>query len=225
MKVNIEESWGRLLEEEFAKPYFAHLTEAVRREYHSAGVPIYPEGRYIFRAMDLCPVPDVRVVILGQDPYHQVGQAEGLSFSVPPGVRVPPSLLNIKKEIERDLGHPSVVVDGHLLPWVQQGVLLLNSILTVRADAAGSHRGLGWEDFTDAVIARLSAERSHLVFMLWGSYARGKGANIDRHRHLVLEAVHPSPLAQRGPQRFEGCAHFSQANAYLMQQGLPPIAW
>lgn len=225
MKVNIEASWARLLGEEFAKPYFTHLTEAVRREYLSAGVPIYPQGSQIFRAMDLCPVPNVRVVILGQDPYHQQGQAEGLSFSVPHGVRVPPSLVNIKKEIARDLGRPSIVPDGHLMPWVQQGVLLLNSILTVRAEAAGSHRGIGWEEFTDAVIAHLASERNGLVFMLWGSYARAKGANIDRSRHFVLEAVHPSPLAQRGAQRFEGCAHFSQANAYLTAQGLPPIEW
>lgn len=225
MVVKIEPSWGKLLENEFAKPYFVHLAEAVRREYLSSGVPIYPRGNQIFRAMDLCPVPQVRVVILGQDPYHQVGQAEGLSFSVPHGVRVPPSLINIKKEIARDLGRPSIVTDGHLMPWVQQGVLLLNSILTVRAEAAGSHRGIGWEEFTDAIIARLATERSNLVFMLWGSYARAKGANIDRERHLVLEAVHPSPLAQRGAQKFEGCSHFSQANAYLTRHGSSPIEW
>lgn len=225
MAVKIEASWAQLLQGEFEKPYFEHLVATVRGEYQGAGVPIYPQGKEIFRAMDLCPVPSVRVVILGQDPYHQPGQAEGLSFSVPHGVRVPPSLVNIKKEIAQDLGRPSIIPDGHLMPWVEQGVLLLNSILTVRAEQAGSHRGIGWEDFTDAVIGRLAAARSGLVFMLWGSYARGKGANIDRSRHLVLEAVHPSPLAQRGVQKFEGCKHFSQANAYLQRQGLPPIEW
>lgn len=225
MNVKIEPSWYSLLADEFVKPYFTHLTAAVRSEY-SLGTPaIYPRGGQIFRAMDLCPVENVRVVILGQDPYHQPGQAEGLSFSVPSGIRTPPSLLNIKKEIERDLGRPSIIQDGHLMPWVLQGVLLLNSILTVRAGSPGSHRGIGWEEFTDAVIERLAAEREHLVFLLWGSYARAKGSSIDRQKHLVLETVHPSPLGQSGREKFIGSGHFRLANDYLKSHGYSPIEW
>ncbi|MDO4692038.1 MAG: uracil-DNA glycosylase [Porphyromonadaceae bacterium] len=222
MQVKIEPSWQALLADEFEKSYFAHLTANVRREYLSGNPPIYPEGKFIFRALDLCPVDRVRLVILGQDPYHGVGQAEGLSFSVPRGVQIPPSLRNIKREILEDTGVPSVIEDGHLMPWVQQGVLLLNSILTVRAGQAGSHQGLGWESFTDAVIERLSREREHLVFLLWGAYARRKGAGIDRSKHLVLESAHPSPLSQT---RFFGCKHFSQANEYLARHGYEPIRW
>lgn len=221
MNVRLEDSWKRLLEPELSKTYFAHLTERVRREY-AEHAPIYPRGRDIFRALDLCPVERVRVVILGQDPYHGPGQAEGLAFSVPPGVAVPPSLRNIKQEIASDLGRPSVILDGHLMPWVEQGVLLLNSTLTVRAGEAASHQGLGWETFTDAIIERLGAERDGLVFVLWGGYARRKGAMIDRSRHLVLEAAHPSPLSVRN---FWGCRHFSQANAYLESRGQAPIVW
>ncbi len=219
--IKLEESWRTLLADEFEKVYFTHLTTQVRAEYQHHG-PIYPAGSQIFRALDLCPVPSVRVVILGQDPYHGEGQAEGLSFSVPAGVAIPPSLRNIKKEIASDLGTPSIIPDGNLLPWVAQGVLLLNSTLTVRAGQAGSHQGLGWETFTDAIIDRLSREREHLVFILWGSYARRKGAMIDRRRHLVLEAAHPSPLSAT---KFMGCRHFSQTNAYLAQHGYTPIAW
>lgn len=221
MNVNIEDSWRRLLKDEFEKVYFSHLADCVRREYLEQA-PVYPAGKHIFRAMDLCPVEHVKVVILGQDPYHGEGQAEGLSFSVPPGVRVPPSLHEIKAEIARNLGRPSIIPDGHLMPWVEQGVLLLNSTLTVRAGQPNSHSGIGWETFTDAVIERLSAERSGIVFMLWGRYAQRKGAMIDRGKHCVLEAAHPSPLA-RGA--FRGCEHFSQANDYLKAQGQSPIEW
>lgn len=219
--IRLEDSWRQLLVPEFEKLYFSNLVERVREEYRMHS-PIYPEGRYIFRALDLCPVDKVKVVILGQDPYHGAGQAEGLAFSVPPGVAVPPSLRNIKKEILEDLGKPSILSDGHLLPWVEQGVLLLNSTLTVRAGQAGSHQGLGWESFTDALIACLAEEKKHLVFMLWGAYARRKGAMINRAEHLVLESAHPSPLSA---SRFMGCRHFSQANAYLEQIGKTPIRW
>lgn len=220
--VRLESSWYSVLAPEFDKPYFAHLAARIKQEY-AQHAPIYPEGRYIFRALDLCPLDQVRVVILGQDPYHGPGQAEGLSFSVPLGVAPPPSLVNIKQEIASDLGRPSIIEGGHLVPWVEQGVLLLNATLTVRAHQAGSHQGLGWETFTDEVIRQLSLRRTGLVFLLWGSPARRKGSMIDRHKHLVLEAPHPSPLsAYRG---FFGCKHFSQANAYLVAQGLPPIRW
>ena len=165
----------------------------------------------------------MRVVILGQDPYHGAGQAEGLAFSVPAGVAIPPSLINIKKEIASDLGQPSIIPDGHLLPWAEQGVLLLNTTLTVRAGMAASHQGLGWETFTDAIIETINRCCNHVVFLLWGSPARRKGSMIDRTRHLVLEAPHPSPLsAHRG---FFGCRHFSQTNAYLTQWGKAPIRW
>lgn len=222
MQVQIEESWHSLLASEFEKPYFEHLCTRVRHEYRTANPPIYPEGKYIFRALDLCPVDRVRLVILGQDPYHGAGQAEGLSFSVPEGIPIPPSLRNIKREILEDTGLPSIISGGHLMPWVEQGVLLLNSILTVRSGQASSHQGIGWESFTDAVIQALSRHREHLVFLLWGSYARRKGASIDRRRHLVLEAAHPSPLSQT---KFFGCKHFSQANAYLTAHGFEPIRW
>ncbi len=222
MSVRLEASWYEALKEEFEKFYFQHLVERVRSAYQS-GRAVYPEGRYIFRALDECPLPQVKVLILGQDPYHGEGQAEGLSFSVPEGVAVPPSLVNIKREIESDLGRPSVIEGGHLMPWVREGVLLLNATLTVEAGRAGSHQGWGWETFTDRIIERLSAEPRPIVFMLWGSYARRKGAMIDRHRHLVLEAPHPSPLSvYRG---FYGCRHFSKANEFLMQQGISPINW
>lgn len=220
--VHLESSWHNALAAEFEKPYFTHLRARIRQEYAQYG-PIYPEGKYIFRALNLCPLEQVRVVILGQDPYHGAGQAEGLSFSVPPGVAVPPSLVNIKQEIASDLGRVSIIEGGHLIPWVEQGVLLLNTTLTVRAHQAHSHRGLGWKTFTDEVIRQLSLRRSGLVFMLWGSSARRKGSMIDHSKHLVLEAPHPSRLsAYRG---FFGCKHFSQANDYLISQGLPPIRW
>lgn len=222
MQVRLESSWHEALASEFDKLYFSVLTDRIRQEYATHG-PIYPPGGQIFRALDLCPLPRVRVVILGQDPYHGPGQAEGLAFSVPPGVAVPPSLQNIKKEILADLGTPSVITEGNLLPWVEQGVLLLNTTLTVRGGQAASHAAMGWETFTDAVIEVINKQRESVVFMLWGAHARRKGAMIDRSRHLVLEAPHPSPLsAHRG---FLGCRHFSQANSYLTAHGYAPIRW
>lgn len=220
MQVRIEESWRSHLQGEFDKPYFATLTQFVRSEY--ATRQIFPPGRQIFNAFDLCPYDRVKVVIIGQDPYHDDGQANGLCFSVNPGTPFPPSLQNIFKEISDDLGRP-MPTDGDLSRWARQGVLLLNATLTVRAHQAGSHQGKGWEQFTDAVIHELSAHRDHLVFMLWGSYAKAKGAQIDTSRHCILTAAHPSPLsAYRG---FFGCHHFSLANAYLTSHGLTPIDW
>ena len=220
MQVRIEESWRSHLQGEFDKPYFATLTQFVRSEY--ATRQIFPPGRQIFNAFDLCPYDRVTVVIIGQDPYHDDGQANGLCFSVNPGTPFPPSLQNIFKEISDDLGRP-MPTDGDLSRWARQGVLLLNATLTVRAHQAGSHQGKGWEQFTDAVIHELSAHRDHLVFMLWGSYAKAKGAQIDTSRHCILTAAHPSPLsAYRG---FFGCHHFSLANAYLTSHGLTPIDW
>ncbi len=220
MQVRIEESWRSHLQGEFDKPYFATLTQFVRSEY--ATRQIFPPGRQIFNAFDLCPFDRVKVVIIGQDPYHDDGQANGLCFSVNPGTPFPPSLQNIFKEISDDLGRP-MPTDGDLSRWARQGVLLLNATLTVRAHQAGSHQGKGWEQFTDAVIHELSAHRDHLVFMLWGSYAKAKGAQIDTSRHCILTAAHPSPLsAYRG---FFGCHHFSLANAYLTSHGLTPIDW
>lgn len=218
--VKIEASWGKVLADEFEKPYFKSLTEFVRHEYSQG--PCYPPGKQIFAAFDLCPFDKVKVVIIGQDPYHEPGQAEGLCFSVAQGVPPPPSLVNIFKEIEDDLGTPPPP-DGSLRRWAEQGVLLLNATLTVRAHMAGSHQRRGWEEFTDAVIGRLAQERTGIVFILWGSYAQRKGAVIDRSRHLVLQSAHPSPLsAYRG---FFGNHHFSAANAYLERQGLTPIQW
>lgn len=222
MNVRIEASWREALAAEFDKLYFGILTDRIRSEYQS-GRAIYPPAGQIFRALDLCPLDRVRVVILGQDPYHGAGQAEGLAFSVPPGIAVPPSLVNIKREIADDLGRPSIIEGGELLPWVEQGVLLLNTTLTVRAGEAASHQGLGWETFTDAVIQLISQRCAHVVFLLWGTPARRKATMIDATRHCILEAPHPSPLsAHRG---FFGCRHFSRANAYLQQQGLAPIQW
>jgi uracil-DNA glycosylase len=209
-----------VLQPEFDKPYFELLTDYVRQEYRTCRC--YPPAGLIFNAFDRCPFDRVRVVILGQDPYHEEGQAHGLCFSVNDGVEVPPSLKNIYKEIQRDLGTP-VPASGNLQRWADQGVLLLNATLTVRAHQAGSHQGKGWEELTDAVIAALNREREHVVFMLWGSYAQRKGQFIDRRRHLVLQTSHPSPLSvYRG---FEGCGHFSKANNYLIQHGLQPINW
>jgi len=220
MNVRIEDSWRRVLQPEFDKPYFELLTDYVRQEYRTCRC--YPPAGLIFNAFDRCPFDRVRVVILGQDPYHEEGQAHGLCFSVNDGVEVPPSLKNIYKEIQRDLGKP-VPASGNLQRWADQGVLLLNATLTVRAHQAGSHQGKGWEELTDAVIAALNREREHVVFMLWGSYAQRKGQFIDRRRHLVLQTSHPSPLSvYRG---FEGCGHFSKANKYLTEHGLQPINW
>ncbi len=220
MNVKIEPTWREALQSEFDAPYFADLSEFVRNEYRSG--TCYPPGAEIFNAFNLCPFPQVKVVLIGQDPYHEEGQAEGLCFSVKDGVQKPPSLQNIFKEIADDLGRP-VPESGSLRRWAEQGVLLLNATLTVRAHAAGSHQGHGWETFTDAVIRRLSAEREHLVFILWGSYAQKKGQVIDRSRHLVLTSAHPSPLsAYRG---FFGNHHFSLCNDYLIRHGISPIVW
>lgn len=220
MNVRIDESWRKVLQTEFDKPYFELLTDFVRHAYRTT--QCFPPAGQIFRAFDLCPFDKVRVVIIGQDPYHDVNQAHGLCFSVQDGVKIPPSLDNIYKELNRDLGKP-IPATGNLTHWAEQGVLLLNATLTVEAHKAGSHQGKGWEELTDAAIMALNDKREKIVFMLWGSYAQRKGKFIDRRKHLVLEAVHPSPLsAYRG---FIGCGHFSQANNYLVQQGLSPIAW
>ena len=220
MNVRIDESWRQVLQPEFDKPYFELLTDFVRQAYRTT--QCFPPAGQIFRAFDLCPFDKVRVVIIGQDPYHDVNQAHGLCFSVQEGVPVPPSLVNIYKELSRDLGKP-IPTSGDLTHWAEQGVLLLNATLTVQAHRAGSHQGKGWEELTDAAIQALNKNRSNIVFMLWGSYAQRKGQFIDRRRHLVLTAVHPSPLsAYRG---FIGCGHFSQANAYLQQHGQQPINW
>ena len=220
MNVQIEESWKRALAEEFEKDYFLRLTAFVRQEYQTTTV--YPPGRLIFNAFNLCPYEKVKVVIIGQDPYHGPGQAHGLCFSVNDGVPYPPSLQNIFKEIHDDTG-AALPATGNLTRWAEQGVLLLNATLTVRAHCAGSHQRQGWEEFTDAAIRALAEHRDHLVFILWGAYAQKKGAFIDRNRHLVLSSVHPSPLsAYHG---FFGNHHFSRANAYLQEHGETPICW
>ena len=220
MQVRIEPSWQRVLQTEFDKPYFELLTQYVRAQYQTRRC--FPPAGLIFNAFDSCPFDKVRVVIIGQDPYHEDGQAMGLSFSVPEGVAIPPSLMNIYKEIHRDLGKP-IPATGDLHRWAEQGVLLLNATLTVEAHKAGGHQGKGWEELTDAAIDALNKGREHLVFMLWGSYAQRKGQFIDRRKHLVLQTSHPSPLSvYRG---FDGCGHFSAANKYLMANGLEPINW
>lgn len=220
MNVRISPQWQRMLQEEFDAPYFKTLTDFVRQEYATAKV--FPPANLIFNAFDACQPADVKVVILGQDPYHNDGQAMGLSFSVPSGVGLPPSLVNIYKEIGAETGRPAAT-DGDLTRWARQGVLLLNATLTVRAHQAGSHQGHGWETFTDNVIGRLSRSLSGIVFMLWGSYAIRKSSLIDKSRHMVLTAPHPSPLsAYRG---FFGCGHFTAANEYLAKTGRAPIEW
>lgn len=220
MNVRIDSSWREALASEWDAPYFSNLAEWVRGQY--ASKKIFPPAGRIFAAFDACPFNDVKIVILGQDPYHDDGQANGLCFSVAPGVRMPPSLLNIFKEVSADTGAP-MPADGNLERWARQGVLLLNSTLTVEAHRAGSHQGHGWEQFTDAAIKALNDGREGLVFILWGAYASRKGVFIDRTRHLVLESPHPSPLsASRG---FFGNHHFSRANDYLVQQGKTPIVW
>lgn len=220
MNVAIEESWKEVLSPEFEKDYFIRLTDFVRQEHQTTTV--YPPGKLIFNAFNLCPYPKVKVVIIGQDPYHGPGQAHGLCFSVNDGVPFPPSLQNIFKEIQSDLGSP-IPETGNLTRWAEQGVLMLNATLTVRAHQAGSHQRRGWEEFTDAAIRALAENREHLVFILWGAYAQKKGAFISRDRHLVLTSVHPSPLsAYHG---FFGNKHFSRANAYLEAHGETPIVW
>lgn len=221
MNVKIEESWRQQIGDEFDKQYFIDLTAFVRQEYQTT--TCYPPGRLIFNAFNLCPFDKVKVVIIGQDPYHEPGQAHGLSFSVCDGVPFPPSLQNIFKEIEQDLGTP-IPMTGNLTRWAEQGVLLLNATLTVRAHQAASHQRRGWEQFTDAAIKALNAHRDHLVFILWGGYARSKAPLIDASRHLILQSVHPSPLsANRGG--WFGNHHFSRANAYLAEHGQEPIKW
>ncbi len=220
MNVQIEESWKKHLTTEFDKPYFIALTDFVRNEYKSG--TIYPPGKLIFNAFNLCPFDKVKVVIIGQDPYHGPGQAHGLCFSVNDGVPFPPSLVNIFKEIQDDLGTP-VPPTGNLTRWASQGVLLLNATLTVRAHQAGSHQRRGWEEFTDAAIRCLAEERENLVFILWGSYAQKKGAFIDRNKHLVLTSAHPSPLSAYNG--FFGNKHFSRTNDYLAAHGKEPIQW
>ena len=221
MNVKIEESWRQHIGNEFEKQYFINLTNFVRQEY--ATTTCYPPGKLIFNAFNLCPFDKVKVVIIGQDPYHEPGQAHGLSFSVCDGVPFPPSLQNIFKEIEQDLGMP-IPMTGNLTRWAEQGVLLLNATLTVRAHQAASHQRRGWEEFTDAAIKALNADRDNLVFILWGGYARSKAPLIDSSRHLILQSVHPSPLsANRGG--WFGNHHFSRANAYLTEHGKEPINW
>ncbi|MBR5957025.1 MAG: uracil-DNA glycosylase [Salinivirgaceae bacterium] len=220
MEVKIEQSWKQRLQTEFDKPYFEQLTQFVRTEYQTR--TIYPPARLIFNAFNLCPFDKVKVVIIGQDPYHGVGQAHGLCFSVQDGVQFPPSLRNIFKEIHDDIGTP-VPLSGNLTRWAEQGVLLLNATLTVRADEAGSHQRRGWETFTDAVINAVASEKQNVVYILWGSYAQQKAAMVNRSQNLVLESVHPSPLsASRG---FFGNHHFSRANQYLIEHGKEPIEW
>ncbi len=220
MYVKIEESWNEQLKDEFGKLYFKRLTDFVREEYTNN--KIYPPAKLIFNAFNSCPFKEVKVVIVGQDPYHEPGQAHGLCFSVKEGVKIPPSLVNINKEIYDDLGK-QMPISGNLDRWAKQGVFLLNSILTVRAHQAGSHQNKGWEEFTDAVIKKLSEKCDHLVFILWGAYAQRKGSSINTQRHLILKSPHPSPLsAHRG---FFGNKHFSTTNKYLIKNGKDPIEW
>lgn len=219
-EVRIENSWKEVLKDEFEAPYFRELTSFLKGE-KQAGQVIYPPGERIFAAFDLTPFEAVKVVIIGQDPYHGPGQANGLCFSVSEGVRMPPSLQNILKELQEDTG-AAFPLSGNLEAWARQGVLLLNATLTVRSGQAGSHQNKGWERFTDAVIRALNDKREGLVFMLWGNFAKQKAAIIDRNKHFVLEAAHPSPLARTG---FKGCRHFSRANVLLKQAGKNPVNW
>jgi len=220
MQVKIEAGWKEKLNDEFSSDYFSALTDFVREEYRTRQV--FPPAGKIFNAFDLCPFDRVKVVIIGQDPYHNIGQAHGLCFSVTDGTEFPPSLVNIFKELNRDLG-VEVPRTGNLERWASQGVLLLNAILTVRAHQALSHQNRGWEKFTDAAITALNRDRENLVFMLWGNYAQNKGASIDPSRHLILRTVHPSPLsASRG---FFGCSHFSRCNDWLESKGIEPVIW
>ena len=220
MNVKIEDSWKEQLTEEFEKDYFARLTDFVREEYKTG--TIYPPGRLIFNAFNLCPFNQTKVVIIGQDPYHGPGQAHGLCFSVNEGIAFPPSLQNIFKEIQSDLGKP-IPTNGDLTRCANQGVLLLNATLTVRAHQAGSHQRHGWEEFTDSAIRILAEKRENLVFILWGAYAQKKGAFINRDKHLVLTSAHPSPLSAYNG--FFGNKHFSRANEYLISHGITPINW
>lgn len=220
MDVKIEESWKTRLSEEFEKEYFLNLVNFVKKEYSSHKV--YPAGKHIFNAFNRCPFDQVKVVIIGQDPYHGPGQAHGLCFSVLDGVAFPPSLVNIFKEIHDDLGI-ALPGTGNLERWADQGVLLLNATLTVRAHQAGSHQNKGWEQFTDVVIRKIAEEKEHVVFLLWGSYAQKKGEVIDRTSHLVLESAHPSPLS--ATKGFFGNRHFSRTNEYLGTNNIHPVTW
>jgi len=220
MDVKIDPTWKAVLNDEFEKEYFIKLTEFIKQEYRNS--TIYPPGSLIFNAFNLCPLNSIKAVIIGQDPYHGPGQAHGLCFSVREGVEFPPSLINIFKEIEMDLGIPRPL-SGNLERWASQGVLLLNATLTVRAHQAGSHQRRGWEQFTNRVISVINSEKQNIVFFLWGAYAQKKGESIDRAKHLVLESVHPSPLsAARG---FFGNKHFSKCNDYLVANGIQPVNW
>lgn len=218
--VKIEESWKAILQDEFHQPYFQSLATFLRNE-KNAGKKIYPPGSQIFNAFEITPFQEVKIVILGQDPYHNPGEAMGLSFSVPRQKRVPPSLVNIYKELHADVGL-AIPKHGDLTAWAKQGVFLLNAMLTVEHKQAGSHRKIGWQNFTDAVIRKLSAHRTHLVFMLWGNFAKKKKTLIDADKHLILQAAHPSPLAGNA---FQGSKHFSQANNFLQMNGIEPINW
>jgi uracil-DNA glycosylase len=219
-KIQIEESWKKELQNEFQKPYFEELTRFIKEEIKNGKV-IYPLGPDIFRAFEVTPFANVKVVILGQDPYHNPGEAMGLSFSVPKGIKIPPSLKNIYKEINEDIGL-EVPQHGDLTFWAKQGVFLLNAMLTVEKNRAGSHKDIGWQIFTNAVIQTLSAQKNNLVFMLWGNFAKSKKELIDSSKHLVLEAAHPSPLAGGA---FFGCRHFSKANDFLKNNGISPLDW
>ncbi len=220
MDVKIEASWKTLLADEFEKEYFIQLTDFVRNEYKTRR--IYPPAKLIFNAFDQCPFENLKIVILGQDPYHGPGQAHGLCFSVNDGIDFPPSLRNIFKELKNDVGK-EIPKTGNLLPWAKQGVLLLNATLTVRANQAGSHQNKGWEIFTDSVIHKINEQKENVVFILWGNYAISKGKFIDQSKHRVLTSVHPSPLsASRG---FFGNHHFSKANEFLQKKGLEPVIW
>lgn len=222
MDVKMEPSWKEVLKNEFTKPYFLEIVTFLKRE-RSAGKTIFPPGPLIFNAFNHTPFDKVRVVILGQDPYHGPGQAHGLSFSVPPGIKPPPSLVNIYKEIQADLGIDMPLNYGDLTRWADQGVLLLNAILTVRANEPASHAKIGWMNFTDAVITKISDQKEGVVFLLWGKFAQDKQVLIDETKHFLLKAAHPSPFsAEKG---FFGCRHFSKANAILVKQDLPPVNW
>lgn len=221
MNVKIEPSWKKVLEQEFSENYFQKLAEYIKSEYLASTV--YPPPKFIFRAFDLTPFDEVKVVILGQDPYHGPGQANGLAFAVSAGTKLPPSLQNIYKEIESDLGHKSAVTQGDLESWARQGVLLLNATLTVKKSSPGSHQNIGWERFTDAVIKSLSDQKENLVFILWGAYAQKKGSVIDESKHLVIKSPHPSPFSAYSG--FFGSKPFSKCNDYLESRGQQPIDW
>lgn len=220
VNVQIESSWQEKLQAEFEEEYFTELSSTVRKRYMETTV--FPPPKLVFNAFARCPFAKVKVVILGQDPYHGPGQAMGLSFSVPDGIKSPPSLQNIYKEIKADLG-TEIPMSGNLERWANQGVLLLNATLTVEKGQAGSHQGLGWEQFTDAVIQKISDDKEHVVFMLWGRYAQEKGKNVDTTKHLVLTAAHPSPFSAHSG--FFGCKHFSKTNQYLKEHDLEPVEW